>query len=207
MNNLFSSRMVELRNEKGLSQKEVAMQLGISQALLSHYEKGIRECGLDFLCKVATYYDVSCDYLLGLIDTRRPFQEEFENIDVALDSEFRTSTLFRAATMLHDNISDKAMGKDEAIKRYFALAMYRLAISAAKAGCIPKSWLNIQDELSSTLSRAVIDQILSDIAQNRNEKSSKSISEPLCIKTVISNSEQILMKEINTFVTNSTKQI
>lgn len=39
--------------------------MGISQALLSHYEKGIRECGLDFLVKTAEYYDVSCDYLLG----------------------------------------------------------------------------------------------------------------------------------------------
>ena len=35
-----------LRKEKGISQKEAANQLGVSQALLSHYEKGIRECGL-----------------------------------------------------------------------------------------------------------------------------------------------------------------
>ena len=38
---------------------------GISQALLSHYEKGIRECGLDFVIRCADYYHVSCDYLLG----------------------------------------------------------------------------------------------------------------------------------------------
>ena len=54
-----------LRKEQGLSQKKVADDLDISQALLSHYEKGIRECGLDFLVKIASYYDVSCDYLLG----------------------------------------------------------------------------------------------------------------------------------------------
>ena len=30
-----------------------------------HYEKGIRECGLDFVVRVADYYGVSCDYLLG----------------------------------------------------------------------------------------------------------------------------------------------
>lgn len=54
-----------LRKEKGLSQKQAAADLGISQALLSHYEKGIRECGLDFLVRAADYYDVSCDYLLG----------------------------------------------------------------------------------------------------------------------------------------------
>lgn len=54
-----------LRKEKGITQKDAAVALGVSQALLSHYEKGIRECGLDFLVKVANYYDVSVDYLLG----------------------------------------------------------------------------------------------------------------------------------------------
>ncbi len=54
-----------LRKEKGISQKEAANQLGVSQALLSHYEKGIRECGLDFLIRAADFYGVSADYLLG----------------------------------------------------------------------------------------------------------------------------------------------
>lgn len=54
-----------LRKEKHLSQKEAAAALGVSQALLSHYEKGIRECGLDFLVRAADYYGVSTDYLLG----------------------------------------------------------------------------------------------------------------------------------------------
>lgn len=54
-----------LRKERGISQKNAAQALGISQALLSHYEKGIRSCGLDFIVKAADYYNVSCDYLLG----------------------------------------------------------------------------------------------------------------------------------------------
>lgn len=57
--------MTLLRKEKGISQKEASIDLQISQALLSHYEKGIRECGLDFVVRVADYYGVSCDYLLG----------------------------------------------------------------------------------------------------------------------------------------------
>lgn len=65
MNKDFSRIITLLRKEKKLSQKQVATDLGISQALLSHYEKGIRECGLDFLSKIADYYDVSTDYLLG----------------------------------------------------------------------------------------------------------------------------------------------
>ena len=38
-----------LRKERGITQKQAAEDLGVSQALLSHYEKGIRECGLDFV--------------------------------------------------------------------------------------------------------------------------------------------------------------
>ena len=61
----FPRVLTLLRKEKGISQKKAAAELEISQALLSHYEKGIRECGLDFLVRAADYYNVSCDYLLG----------------------------------------------------------------------------------------------------------------------------------------------
>jgi transcriptional regulator with XRE-family HTH domain len=65
MNNDFPRILSLLRSEKKLSQKQVAEDLGIAQALLSHYEKGKRECGLDFLVRAADYYNVSTDYLLG----------------------------------------------------------------------------------------------------------------------------------------------
>ena len=65
MNQDFSRILALLRKERGYSQKKAAADLGISQALLSHYEKGIRECGLDFVVRAADYYQVSCDYLLG----------------------------------------------------------------------------------------------------------------------------------------------
>lgn len=65
MSSDFPRILTLLRKEKGISQKNAAAELGISQALLSHYEKGIRECGLDFLVRCAAFYSVSCDYLLG----------------------------------------------------------------------------------------------------------------------------------------------
>ncbi len=65
MNTTFPRVLTLLRKERGISQKEAALSLKISQALLSHYEKGIRECGLDFVVRAADYYGVSCDYLLG----------------------------------------------------------------------------------------------------------------------------------------------
>ena len=65
MNSDFPRILSLLRKERGLSQKQAAAELHVSQSLLSHYEKGIRECGLDFLVRTADFYGVSCDYLLG----------------------------------------------------------------------------------------------------------------------------------------------
>lgn len=65
MNKDFARILSLLRKERGLSQKEASDSLGISQALLSHYENGKRECGLDFVVEAANFYRVSCDYLLG----------------------------------------------------------------------------------------------------------------------------------------------
>ena len=61
----FASRLSLLRQEKKLSQRKVAQSLGVSQALLSHYENGVREPGLEFVVKASRFYGVSCDYLLG----------------------------------------------------------------------------------------------------------------------------------------------
>lgn len=65
MTSEFARILTLLRKEKGISQKYASTQLGVSQALLSHYENGIRECGLDFLVRAASFYGVSCDYMLG----------------------------------------------------------------------------------------------------------------------------------------------
>ena len=62
----FPKTLAYLRREKKISQKEAASSLGISQALLSHYENGLREPGLEFAVKAAKYYQVSTDYLLGV---------------------------------------------------------------------------------------------------------------------------------------------
>ena len=64
----FSETMSALRRSRGLNQRHAAADLNISQALLSHYENGAREPGLDFVCRACRYYGVSADYLLGLTD-------------------------------------------------------------------------------------------------------------------------------------------
>lgn len=65
MNAEFSRTLSLLRQEKGVSQRAAAGELGISQALLSHYENGIREPGLAFVVRACDYYNVSADFILG----------------------------------------------------------------------------------------------------------------------------------------------
>ena len=61
----FARTLSRLRHEKGVSQRQAAQALGVSQALLSHYENGIREPGLAFVVRACDYYQVSADDLLG----------------------------------------------------------------------------------------------------------------------------------------------
>ena len=70
MSSDFSRSLSLLRQEKGISQRETAKDLGISLALLSHYENGVREPGLAFVVKACDYYGVSADFLLGRTLTR-----------------------------------------------------------------------------------------------------------------------------------------
>ena len=72
----FSKVLSILRHEKGISQRKAASDLKISQALLSHYENGVREPGLDFVGRACCYYGVSSDFLLGLDPLRAGRSED-----------------------------------------------------------------------------------------------------------------------------------
>lgn len=62
----LGQRLKELREEKGLTQKELAEKLGINSVTYLHYEKTQREPPLALLADMAAFFDVSVDYLLGL---------------------------------------------------------------------------------------------------------------------------------------------
>ena len=94
--NSFSRIITLLRKEKGITQKQAAADLGISQALLSHYEKGLRECGLDFLIKLCDYYNVSSDYILGRSPDRSGAVltvDDLEGAETVKDSHYSGSVL------------------------------------------------------------------------------------------------------------------
>lgn len=61
----FARTLALLRQERGISQRQAAAALGVSQALLSHYENGLREPGLNFVKKACDFYNVSADFMLG----------------------------------------------------------------------------------------------------------------------------------------------
>ena len=58
-------RLKELRESKGLKQKEVAKIIGYSEISYARYEKGEREPDISTLCKLAEYFNVTVDYLIG----------------------------------------------------------------------------------------------------------------------------------------------
>jgi len=83
----FAEILGELRRETGLSQRQSAATLGVSQAVLSHYENGAREPKLDFVVKACDYYQVTSDYLLGRTKERRDCSTRFsDNINEIVNS-------------------------------------------------------------------------------------------------------------------------
>jgi transcriptional regulator with XRE-family HTH domain len=55
----------DMREDKDLTQKQIAEYLMCDQSLYSKYERGEREIPLNLIVKLADYYDVSIDYLVG----------------------------------------------------------------------------------------------------------------------------------------------
>ncbi|WP_043883799.1 helix-turn-helix domain-containing protein [Caldanaerobacter subterraneus] len=76
----FSQRLRQLREEKGLLQKDVAKILGITPSAYGYYEQGKREPSMEVLKKLSDFFNVSIDYLLGRTDIRSPVDEITEAV-------------------------------------------------------------------------------------------------------------------------------
>lgn len=62
-----------LRVDRGYTQKQIAEYLGISQNTYSQYEIGVLNYPLDALDKLADFYGVSVDYLMGRTNEKTPY--------------------------------------------------------------------------------------------------------------------------------------
>lgn len=126
--NRFPAMLTLLRKERGITQKKAAEELGISQALLSHYEKGIRECGLDFLLRAADYYGVPCDFLLGR--------------DSGGNSGGMTAVrVYEACCSLNALLPRGSQWRAEDLG---VLSLYGLVTSMAENGKCPKNWIGLK---------------------------------------------------------------
>ena len=69
-------RIRDLREDKDLKQKEIADYLICDQSLYSKYERGERPLPLEYAEKLADYYGVSVDYLLGRTNVKNPYPKK-----------------------------------------------------------------------------------------------------------------------------------
>lgn len=79
-NKVFGSRLKYLRNKIGKNQEDVAKAIKISRARYSHYENNHVEPDIDLINRLATYFDVTTDYLLGRSDNPRLDKKEQKEI-------------------------------------------------------------------------------------------------------------------------------
>lgn len=67
----MESRIKNLREKRGIIQEILAAELGITQQMLSKYEKDVTVIKVDILKRLAEYFNVTTDYLLGMSDVKR----------------------------------------------------------------------------------------------------------------------------------------
>ena len=185
----FPSILTSLRKERKLSQKAVAADLNISQALLSHYEKGVRECSLDLLITIADYFGVSCDYLLGCTDMRTRVVTTGSNIETMCGC-------VNDIMLTVSRAGDKKMV--EAVEKYLAMSMYNLAYSLNMKSAKSEK-INIKAGLIFDVSEVIQKNQLYNIAKLSTDKiKSKDMS--ASISTIIEHSEKYFNEAINEFL-------
>lgn len=170
MSTAFSSRITQLRKERGLSQKEVALSLGVSQALLSHYEKGVRECGLDFVVRCADYFGVTTDFLLGRQTSKYGLRFNFEDpatlATVNDKDRIDIQTVLLCGSYLAERFSviDENFG-DKLLWAY-AISQYKLIVAGVSSGRFRPDWLEHRCRNDDVLFQQVVDGIYRSLLLN-----------------------------------------
>lgn len=95
MSDIFGNRLKDLRIDKDMSLKSLSEYLGIGVATLSNYERSERKPDFDTIIKIADYFNVSVDYLLGRTDAKNPNHHMLDN----LVKDFNTMPINRQTMM------------------------------------------------------------------------------------------------------------
>ncbi len=67
----YYPRIRDLREDRDLTQQQIADYLGMKQSQYSRYERGLRDIPTDILIRLAKYYNTTTDYILGLTNIAR----------------------------------------------------------------------------------------------------------------------------------------
>lgn len=90
----MESRIKQLRENRGLIQAILASELGITQQMLSKYERDITLIKIDILKKIAKYFNVTTDYLLGVSDVKRDLQGQMK-VSKTIDEYYDLIEVYR----------------------------------------------------------------------------------------------------------------
>ena len=195
---IIAERLASLRKEKNISQKEAAYKLGVSQALLSHYENGIRECRLDFVAKACDYYDVTADYLLGITENRRALDDIYTDTELSTDSRVKSKTLFRALAEVDERMSRIGAEYEQAFTDILILDIYGLLLFGVKTGAADAEWFRFDTEDARFCSHCVNDMIASGSLPVKI--ASGNIKQPKYFRTVIEAAERLMTDEYKKFL-------
>ena len=83
----MESRIKQLRQKRGVIQEILASELGITQQMLSKYERDVTLIKVDILKKIAAYFNVTTDYLLGVSDVKRDIKGQMK-VNETLDAYY-----------------------------------------------------------------------------------------------------------------------
>ena len=184
MSSSFGKNLSKLRKANNISQRQAAADLKISQALLSHYENGVREPKLEFVVKVSDYFGVSTDFILGRTEAHRnPFMlAERSGETGALEAaEKRKRSIVAAQSAL---ISLLACANEESAlsswldcleSEVYRLISFLKSLESAGRDCADRE--NISDGLTRTFleiadakARAQIEEGLTAFAAEKGEE-------------------------------------
>ena len=90
----MESRIKQLRENRGLIQEILAAELGITQQMLSKYERDVLCIKVDVLMKIAEYFNVTTDYLLGISEVKRDLQGQMK-MNKTLDTYYDLIEIYK----------------------------------------------------------------------------------------------------------------
>ena len=90
----MESRIKQLRENRGLIQEILASELGITQQMLSKYERDVLCIKVDVLKRIAEYFNVTTDYFLGVSEVKRDLQGQMK-VNKTLDTYYDLIEIYK----------------------------------------------------------------------------------------------------------------